>query len=148
MTTRTATATQARILPGMLAGASVPVAHDFPFPSCTGCGFPILPWDLAGDENRHWHASTCYRRDGGREPVVTGGSAALSAAAEKPAVAGVGGLPTVPPLGVKGASHPLRGRPQAAALDPEPLAARRVAVGAGTACPSKRPPATDERRQS
>lgn len=67
---------------------------------------------------------------------------------------GVGGLPTVPPLGVKGAPqapHPHRGRPRAAALDPEPVAARRVAVGAGTACPSTRPPTSqrlDERCQS
>jgi len=133
------------------AGCAVPVPHDFPFLTCTGCGFPIPPWDLAGDEYRHYHASTCYRHAGGLEPVVSGGAAALGAAVERPAVAGVGGLPTVPPLGVKGAPqapHPLRGRPQAAALDPEPLAARRVAVGAGTACPGKRPPATDERCQS
>ena len=57
-------------------------------------------------------------------------------------VAGVGGLPTVPPLGVKGAPqapHPLRGRPSAA-LDPEPLAARQPAGGAGTGLPGQ--PAT------
>jgi hypothetical protein len=42
---------------------------------------------------------------------------------------------TVPPLGVKGASHPLRGRPRAAALDPEPPAARPAAVRAGQGPP-------------
>jgi hypothetical protein len=122
------------------ADSAVPVAHDFPFLTCIGCGFPIPPWDLAGDDYRHWHASTCAGYASQPAGVGSGRAAALGAAVETPAVAGVGGLPTVPPLGVKGASHPLRGRPRAAALDPEPLAARRVAVGAGTACPSKRPP--------
>jgi len=41
------------------AGAAVPVPHDFPFLTCNGCGFPIPPCDLAGDEYEHWHASTC-----------------------------------------------------------------------------------------
>lgn len=36
-----------------------PVGHDFPFDICCSCGFPILPVDLAGDDFRHWHASTC-----------------------------------------------------------------------------------------
>jgi hypothetical protein len=41
------------------AGVAVPVSHDFPFLTWSGCGFPILPWDLAGDGYEHWQASTC-----------------------------------------------------------------------------------------
>jgi hypothetical protein len=41
---------------------AAPVPHDFPFPSCSVCRFPIPPWDLAGGEYEQRHASTCTDR--------------------------------------------------------------------------------------
>ena len=119
-----------------------PVPHDFPFPTCCVCRFPIPPWDLAGGEYEQRHASTCTLA---ATPDRTDGSDGLDQLGQAAVVVGAGGLPAVPPLGVKGASHRLRRQP-AAARDPEPRSARRVA-GAGTACPRKRPPAIDERQQ-
>ena len=42
-----------------MATIDAPVPHDFPFPTCWVCRFPIPPWDLAGGEYEHRHASTC-----------------------------------------------------------------------------------------
>jgi hypothetical protein len=40
-------------------GRALPVPHDFPFPICTACGFPIPAHDLSGSEILPCHASTC-----------------------------------------------------------------------------------------
>ena len=86
-----------------------PVPHDFPYPTCCVCGFPIPAWDLAGDEYQPRHASTCTNPSAGARRSVSiepkgpgvGGAAALGAAVQRAAVAGVGGLLAVPPLTVK-----------------------------------------------
>ena len=33
--------------------------HDFPYLTCCVCRFPVPPWDLAGSDYEHRHASTC-----------------------------------------------------------------------------------------
>ena len=35
------------------------LGHDFPYLNCCVCRFPVPPWDLAGEEYEHRHASTC-----------------------------------------------------------------------------------------
>ena len=35
------------------------LGHDFPYLTCCVCRFPIAPWDLAGSDYEHRHASTC-----------------------------------------------------------------------------------------
>ena len=90
-------------------------------------------------------------------PLTTTSSAATSSidfrrwrgGAPRRLVAEVGGLPTAPPLGVKGAPqapHPLRGQPSAP-LDPEPLAARQPTGGAGTACPANGHPNREDSKR-
>ncbi|MDX3003243.1 hypothetical protein PWY87_16250 [Kribbella solani] len=40
-------------------GRDLPVAHDFPYPICFACGFPIPAIDLGGTEFEPCHASAC-----------------------------------------------------------------------------------------
>ena len=35
------------------------LGHDFPYLTCCVCRFPVPPWDLAGTDFEHHHASTC-----------------------------------------------------------------------------------------
>jgi hypothetical protein len=39
--------------------APVAIPHDFPFPICAACGFPIPAHDLGGSEFLPCHVSTC-----------------------------------------------------------------------------------------
>ena len=51
------------------------LGHDFPYLTCCVCRFPIPPWDLAGDEYEHRHASTCTPTPQRAPRVATAGSA-------------------------------------------------------------------------
>ena len=42
------------------------LGHDFPYLTCGVCRFPIPPWDLAGTDYEHRHASTCTGRGAAR----------------------------------------------------------------------------------
>lgn len=52
MNTVTASAQPAQLAP-------VVIPHDFPFPICIACHFPIPDADLGGTEFEPRHASTC-----------------------------------------------------------------------------------------
>jgi hypothetical protein len=59
--------------------SAAPVPHDFPYLTCAGCGFPVPPGDLVGDEYRHWHASTRLGHTGKPAPAALTRSVGVAA---------------------------------------------------------------------
>jgi len=113
-----------------------------------GTGLPRRPPRTTRPLERYFLVTTLHaqteRRAPSSRPHMPDRPHGASAADRIWAVVGTGGLPTVPTLSVQGAAHHLRRRPRAAALDPEPSSARRLAEAGGHGLPRQTATSMDD----